>query len=244
MITLFATGFNLYVLTFLVLALGPAVGLMMYVYNIDPLDKEPGNLLWRLVLAGVLAGFIASVLESVAFSFFDAFSGLRHDGVAYTVLSDFLIVGVVEEGAKYILMARRTWQHPAFNCRFDGIVYAVFVSLGFAGMENIMYGLTYGTGVLFTRALLAIPAHMGFAVLFGLFYGQAKALSVRGNRFSSGVLIATGFVLSVFLHGLYDSAAMIEIDGTQLLFLLVVVIIYVINFMIVKRAAQHDQRFA
>jgi RsiW-degrading membrane proteinase PrsW (M82 family) len=108
----------------------------------------------------------------------------------------------------------------------------------------VQYGLTYGTCVLFSRALMAIPAHMGFAVLFGLFYGQAKSLALRGHGIGSGVLIGIGYLLSVFLHGLYDSAAMVQSNTSNLLFLLVVAGIYVIVFYVVRVAARHDRRFA
>ena len=160
------------------------------------------------------------------------FSGLDPRSAQFTIASDFLVVGVVEEGAKYWLMSRKTWDSPSFNCRFDGVVYAVFTSLGFAGMENIMYGLNYGTGVFLTRALMAIPAHMGFAVLFGIFYGWSAAC------------VVVGYALSVFLHGLYDSAAMVSSSASDSLFFLAVVVIYVVNFVVARQAAKHDKRFA
>lgn len=153
-------GIDPYLQIFLLLALAPAVILMVYVYRLDPIDKEPGGLLWSLVLRGVLAGLIAGALEGVGMQALGLFTGLEPDSVQFTVVSDFVVVGAIEEGAKYWLMARKTWRNPSFNCRFDGVVYAVFTSLGFAAMENVMYGLTYGSGVLVQRAFMAIPAHM------------------------------------------------------------------------------------
>lgn len=237
-------GIDAYLQIFLVLALAPAIFLMVYVYRLDPLDKEPAGLLWSLVWRGVLAGLIAGLLEDVGMQALGLYSGLDPRSAQFTVASDFLVVGVVEEGCKYWLMARKTWDSSAFNCRFDGVVYAVFTSLGFAGMENIMYGLNYGTGVLLTRAFMAIPAHMGFAVLFGLLYGQAKYLSVRGHGFRAGLCVIFGYVVSVFLHGLYDSAAMVSSSAGDNLFFLVVVVIYVVNFVVARHAARNDRRFA
>ena len=79
-----------------------------------------------------------------------------------------------------------------------------------AAMENVMYGLTYGSGVLVQRAFMAIPAHMGFAIIFGLLYGQARCMSLRRRGLESAACIAGGYLLSVFLHGAYDSAAMVS----------------------------------
>lgn len=241
---LLLTGLNLYFLLFLMIALAPAIYLMVYVYRLDPIDKEPMGLLWSLVLVGVAAALVAGVVEAVGMQVFGLFSGLDPNSVQFTVASDFLVVGLVEEGLKYLFMGRRTWRARAFNCRFDGVVYAVFTSLGFAAAENVMYGLTYGTGVLFARAFMAIPAHMGFAVLFGMFYGQGKLLDARGHGILSKGCIAVGYLLSVGLHGLYDSTAMVQTESSMAAFLVVVLAIYLINFVIARTAARHDKRFA
>ena len=138
MFFLLANGFTLYLLFFLILAIGPAVALMRYVYNLDPLEKEPSGLLSQLILRGVLAAFLAGVFEEVGMSVFGLLSGLDENTLGFELLSDFVVVGVIEEACKYILMGRATWNNPAFNCRYDGVVYAVFLLLGFAGMENVM----------------------------------------------------------------------------------------------------------
>ena len=115
------------------------------------------------------------------------------------------MVAVVEEGTKLFFLKRRSWRDPNFNFMFDGIVYSVFVSLGFAAFENIKYVFTYGLSVAMPRALLAVPGHLGFAVFMGVFYGRAKLCESRGQYFASKVSMAMGYVAAVFLHGFYDS---------------------------------------
>lgn len=244
MFFLLADGFSAYLIFFLILAIGPAAALMRYTYDLDPLDKEPPGLLARLILRGVIAAFIAGILEEAGMSAFGLLSGLDERSLGFSLLSDFLVVGVIEEGCKYVLMGTATWSNPAFNCRYDGVVYAVYASLGFAAMENVQYGFSYGTGVLMGRAIMAIPAHMGFAVLFGILYGQGKSLAVRGHRMGSAVCVGLGYALSVLLHGLYDATATLADYGSEGMFLLVVVAIYVIVFLLVRVAAKHDRRFA
>ncbi len=237
-------GLSMYFQMFLLLALLPAIVLMVYIYRLDPIDKEPDGLLWTLIIQGVYAALVSSLLEGVGMNVLGLYTGLDPQSASFEIVSDFLFVGVIEEGSKYWLMSRKTWNNLAFGCRFDGVVYAVFTSLGFAAAENLMYGFMYGPGVLFARAFMAIPAHMGFAVLFGLFYGQAKGMSVRGQKVGAGVLIAVGYVLSVLLHGLYDSAAMVGTNDSDAHFLLVVVVIYLVNFVLTRQAARNDRRFA
>ena len=242
MFFLLSNGLTLYLAIFLALAVGPAVALVRYVYNLDALEREPAGLLLALFWRGVIAALVASVLEQVGMDAFGLLSGLGRQDPWFLLLSDFAVVGVIEEACKYVLMARATWRDPNFNCRYDGVVYAVATSLGFAAAENVTYGLAYGPGVLLGRAMMAIPAHMGFAVVFGFLYGEAKLLSARGHRIGAGLCVACGYLLSVLLHGLYDSTATLFGSGDAT-FLLVVAVIYLIVFPVVRAMARHDRRF-
>ena len=127
--------------TLIAAAVIPALILLIYVYRLDRLEKEPKGLLWRLLLFGVLATAVAGYLERIGIRFLEAWADRP---VLHTLLLTFLIVGPAEEGSKYLLLKRRTWYNPNFNCRFDGVVYAVFVSMGFAIWENIAYVAALG----------------------------------------------------------------------------------------------------
>jgi len=112
------------------------------------------------------------------------------------------------------------------------------VSLGFAAFENIMYVFSYGLSVAPTRALLAIPAHMGFAVFMGTFYGRAKAAEAEGRYGGKTGNILFGYFAAVFLHGFYDASAMLQTDEATVVFMLFVVVMYVIVFNLIR----HDSR--
>ena len=135
----------------------PAVILLIRIYKADRLEKEPTGLLVSLVLMGVLATVPAIALEQVGSMLLGQL--LTENSLAYNAILYFVIVAYAEEGSKYLLLRRRTWYHPAFNCQFDGVVYAVFVSLGFALWENIGYVAMYGLGTAMVRALTAVPGH-------------------------------------------------------------------------------------
>ena len=157
---------------YILAAVLPAIILLRYIYKHDTVEKEPPGLLLTLLFMGVLAALCATVLEAIFQTVLDLL--VDPGSPVYTILLAFLVVAVVEEGTKFWLLKRRTWYHPAFNYRFDGIVYAVFVSLGFAAYENITYVLRYGLSVALPRALLAVPGHAAFAVVMGAFYGRAR----------------------------------------------------------------------
>ena len=156
----------------------PAVFLLVHVYRADKLEKEPAPLLISLVLYGIAATFIALLLERFGGWLLGRY--FPENSTPYNVLMYFGVVAFSEEGAKYFLLKRRTWNSAAFNCQFDGVVYAVFVSLGFALWENISYVLMYGLSTALVRAVTAVPGHACFGVFMGVWYGLAKR-RVRGR---------------------------------------------------------------
>ena len=147
----------------------PAVFLLIRVYHADRLEPEPSGLLLSLILRGVFATVIAMVLEELGSALLG--SVYAENSLPYNIIMYFVIVAFSEEGAKYILLRRRTWRSDAFNCQFDGVVYAVFVSLGFALWENLGYVAMYGLSTALVRAVTAVPGHACFGVFMGVYYG-------------------------------------------------------------------------
>jgi RsiW-degrading membrane proteinase PrsW (M82 family) len=83
---------------------------------------------------------------------------------------------------------------------YDGIVYAVFISLGFATVENLAYVLSAGFNTAIMRSVTAVPAHALFGVTMGYYLGIAKfAWPKFRNKY-----IRLGFATPVILHGIYD----------------------------------------
>ena len=146
-------------------AIIPAVVLLIKVYKADRLEKEPVSLILSLVFFGVLSTAIAMVLEQVGTAVLGNY--LPEGSVAYNAVLYFGIVAFSEEGAKYLLLKKRTWWDINFNCQFDGVVYGVSVSLGFALWENLGYVAMYGFGTALVRAVTAVPGHACFGVFRG-----------------------------------------------------------------------------
>ena len=223
---------------YILAAVLPAVLLLRYVYRHDTVEKEPPGLLLLLLAMGVLAALCSGFLEGLAQTLLSLLVSPRSP--VYVALLAFLVVAVIEEGTKLWLLRRCTWRHPAFNYRFDGIVYAVFVSLGFAAFENIQYVLSYGLSVALPRALLAVPGHMAFAVYMGVFYGRAKLCQGYGDPAGARRNLRRGYLWAVFLHGFYDTCAM---TGTALatgVFIVFVAVVYFRAYRLLKRESALD----
>ena len=226
-------------LVYLAAALLPAILLLRYVYRQDEIEKEPPGLLFSLLVLGCLSALCSGVLEGVADFLLRVV--VSPDSPAYIVLLAFLVVAVAEEGTKLFFLKRRTWNHPAFNYRFDGVVYAVFVSLGFAALENVQYVVNYGLSVALPRALLAIPGHLSFAIFMGVYYGRARLLENLGDHAGARRSLRAGFLIAVFLHGFYDSCAMLGTTLSSLVFLIFVIVMFVNAYRALKREAATDE---
>lgn len=216
----------------------PAALLMRYVYKHDRIEREPPWLLGSLVLLGVAAALVSIVLELLGQSILDSL--VSTDNPKYILLLAFLVVAAVEEGTKFFFLYRRTWRDANFNYRFDAIVYAVFVSLGFAAFENVKYVFNYGLSVALPRALLAIPGHMGFAVFMGFFYGRAKLCFTFGDRSGCRFDLILGYLAAVFLHGVYDTCCMTGTTRSTLVFVVFVLAMYLAVYFLIKHEAKTD----
>lgn len=216
----------------------PAIFLMRYVYRQDQIEPEPVGLLASLVWKGVLAALAAIVLEFIGQTVLQGL--VSEDNPNYVYYLAFLVVAAVEEGTKLFFLYRRTWKEPDFNYRFDAIVYAVFVSLGFAAFENVKYVFSYGLSVALPRAILAVPGHMGFAVFMGIFYGRAKRCADWGNRFGCKVNLILSYLFPVALHGVYDSCCMTGTNRSTLVFVIFVLVMYLLVFRLIRHESRTD----
>ena len=217
----------------------PAVFLMIQTYRLDRLDKESPLQLWTLVKAGIFSALIAMVLERVFCYLLD--QAVPQDDVLYGVLLYCVIVAYSEEGAKYFMLRRYSWRSLEFNCQYDGVVYAVFVSLGFALWENISYVLLYGFGAAIVRALTAIPGHACFGVFMGVFYGISKKYEYQNKKVASTLFSILSVIIPALLHGTYDYIATYE-TGTGY-FVIFIAALFIISWILIRSMSKRDRYF-
>ncbi len=223
---------------FIVAAVLPALILMRHIYRQDAIESEPGRLLFSLAVAGAFAVVPVTILEYAGQYLLSRV--VSPDTTLFLVLLMFLVVAPSEEGCKYFFLKRKTWRHPAFNYRFDGLVYAVFVSLGFAALENIGYVTQFGLSVAVTRAVLSVPAHMSFGVFMGSYYGRAKVREVAGDPAGARRLRRTGLMIAILLHGFFNSCLVMN-DATAMgVFIAFILILYILVFRRIKKDARND----
>lgn len=225
---------------FLAAAVLPAIVLLIYVYRLDPVEKEPAGLLISLLFLGMVSTVPALILEMAGSSLMQSPLAYYGSNVALTreIIENFIVVALVEECCKYVALRWRTWRNPNFNYLFDGIVYAVFVGLGFAIAENINYVYSFGLGTAFVRAFTAIPGHCMFAIFMGYFYGHARHSAALGHPARSFAFNCLAIAVPVIWHGLYDLLASTD----DALFLANLVALVVLGLIVIKGASNRAER--
>ena len=219
-------------------ALLPAVYLIGYVYKKDRVEKEPAGLLWKLAFLGAVSTIPAAFIEIVLENFLGIF--FLPEQLFYQLISNFLIVAVTEEFWKRQVVMRAAWRHPAFNYRFDAIVYAVCSAMGFAAMENIMYVADGGLSVAVSRALLAVPSHAVDGVLMGFFLGEAKLCERQGDFMGRKKNMKNSLLVPVLAHGFNDFCLTIGTVSAMLCFVAFVVIMDIFAVRKINQASKED----
>lgn len=177
-------------------AIAPIVIIVLYIYLKDKYEKEPIRLLFYNFMLGAVISIIITTMIYVIFEIILPLPD--HYSIFQQLVKAFIVVGLVEEFSKYIIVRYYAQPHKEFDEPFDGIVYAVMVSLGFAATENIAYVVQGGYEVALLRAFTAVPAHATFGIMMGYYMGKAK-FSVRRRK-----LNLLGLFLATLFHGAYD----------------------------------------
>jgi RsiW-degrading membrane proteinase PrsW (M82 family) len=180
----------------LALALAPGAVIGLYIYLKDKYEREP----IRLVVMSFFLGVASTVVTLLISLPINKVVPIDETSLSEQAVHAFLLVALIEEFSKFIFVRWVLYPNKNFNEPFDGIVYAVSVSLGFAGLENILYVFNSDNGVAVgvLRMFTAVPAHATFAVLMGYFLGRAK--HEQGKSYFAWF----GLGAAALFHGAYD----------------------------------------
>lgn len=212
-----------------IIAIIPVVVLMILIYFGDKIEKEPVGLVLGLMGMGMLSTIPSIIMEMAGTFVLDLV--LEPESILYNFLLYFFVVAVTEELFKFLFMFVITWKNKHFDYVFDGVIYAVSSSLGFALLENIGYvmgagtqGFLPGIGIGIGRAFLAVPMHTAVAIFMGYFYGKAKESMFRHKIGTCFLFIGLSLMVPMLLHGFYDFCC-----GVGNILMIVVFVIFVVG---------------
>ncbi len=179
----------------------PVVFWGFYHYYKDRLQPEPFLNLIVCFGLGIAASFLSKLMYQAA-----GVVGLRYDAFmlaestlvglfAYAVV----LIGGIEETAKFVPFVVVALRFKAFDEPLDGIIYASFIALGYAAMENYQY-LQYLTGSeAILRGFASPLVHIMFSSIWGYMIGNAY---LQGKRLI--LLSFLALTISALMHGVYD----------------------------------------
>lgn len=240
----------LYVICLFILTIAPAIFLAAYIYKKDVYEKESTKLLTRLFFAGILSAMLTIIISSILGGIFPFFASDSTNVLYYSLpeLFIYVFVGIafVEEFSKWIFVKMIAWNNKEFNYLYDAIVYSVFVSLGFATIENILYALEVSTlkNVLL-RAVLAVPGHAFDGVFMGYNLAKAKLFKLQKDKKNSRKYLIFSLLVPTLLHGIYDFLLFADESNHFFLWLFIffILILYIMAFLYIKKVSKDATYF-
>ena len=213
-------------------AIIPTVLILIFILKFDKYQKEPPLLLAILFILGILSIIPTIIAELILNSLLNVYLGKVSESL-YILTEAFIGIALIEEFFKLTSTRLFSFKHKAYNEVYDGMIYCVMVSLGFATAENILYVMQYGLSTAIVRAVTAVPAHTMFALVMGYYMSLNKFLKSNKSRYRILTLL-----FPVLLHGIYDAMLMLGIDSALLLFIPFMVFMYTKSIKLIKETSE------
>jgi len=178
-------------------AIAPGLALFSYFYLRNEISNEPSRTLFHTFIYGAILTFPILFIQHVF---------TEEQMIQSVFIRNVLFSSTVEEFFKWLILVMAIYQHVEFEDPYDGILYGVSISLGFATVENILYLFTYGVNTAFIRALLPVSSHAIFGVVMGYYLGRAKFAKSQ----SSKPLLFVALIVPLGLHMIYNGILAIQ----------------------------------
>lgn len=212
-------------LDLLIIAIAPSLAFLIWIYIKDKYEKEPIKFLIKVFSIGALISIPAIAIEDFLIKIY------INNEYIYLIYISFIVAALTEEFLKYIVLISCVLNSKYYTEKLDGIVYSVFLTLGFATIENIIY--IFGESYLsvlelgLSRALISIPAHIMFAITMGYYLSIYKFNKDNKNR--KRIYLFKVLFFPVLFHGIFDFLLILEANWSTVLFLIYLVYLWKIN---------------
>ncbi|MCA0970325.1 intramembrane metalloprotease PrsW [Halobacillus litoralis] len=208
-------------------AISPAVAIMTFIYLSKKIELEPLPLIVRMFIIGIIMVFPIMFIQ-YAFETEGLFQN--------PFLKSFFLAGLIEEFFKWFFLIFVAYQHSDFDHHYDGIIYAVAISLGFATIENIIYLFANGIEIAMLRAVFPVSSHALFGIIMGYYLGKAK-FSSRHKKLCLFLAVA----IPVSLHTVYDFIMSVFEQSWLYWITPFMIVLWVIGFRKIRVANRHHE---
>ncbi len=224
-----------------IIAVLPIIFICLYIYNKDK-EKEPLKFLIKLFLLGILSCFLVMLISWKIQTVFPIFAKEVDEMSFFEVfLYSFVGVALIEEICKWIMVYFGGYKSKYFDQVYDSVVYAVFVSLGFAFFENLLYVIPKGSFQIgLFRGLLAIPGHACDAIFMGYYLSLAKIAGSKGQKKLELKYQCLSILMPTILHGFYDFCLFANFSILIFIFFIFIICLYKVSFSKLKELSVNN----
>lgn len=213
----------------------PVFLLGMFIYKKDR-NKEPWELLVKLFAGGILSCFLVLIVSGILGIFFPIFSADSSKlNLFELIIYVFIGVALVEECCKWIFAYMFSYNDKHFDEIYDMIIYTVFVALGFAFFENLLYVYENGIMIGIIRAISAVPGHACDGVFMGYYLGLAKQTHINNRKDLNTKYLILSILVPTILHGIYDYCLFTGKVILIIMFFVFVILLYVYAIKKIKK---------
>lgn len=140
----------------------------------------------------------------------------------------YLLIWITEELSKFFFF--NLWKYFQIQSVKQWVLYTIFIALGFAFIENILYiNSIYSQSwnitstviwVFISRNIFSIICHVTSSAILWDFFSRAYLLFKYKLNFSFIKLVFLGFILSVFTHSLFDIFLTLNVFSIIILYII------------------------
>lgn len=224
----------------ILLAILPAIVVAILIYKADKVEKEPKKELLKSFLLGIVASLLTFFLS---YFFRVSHININFKNWVDVLFYSFFGISLIEEFSKWLCSYLFLKKNKDYNYLFDGIVYTVFVALGFATVENILYTLDGGVATGIIRAITTVPAHAFFGIFSGYYLSLSKQELLISNKKKYSIYLLYSLLIPFLLHGFYDFCLLMQNMFLLCVYLVFVVTLYSFSIYQVKKMMVIDRPF-
>lgn len=200
------------------IAVLPAI-IVVILYLIFDKDKNRNKNLKLLVLF-ILGGIGSYICYRVEMHIGGYFPKIATYGYIASLFYAIFGVAIFEEGYKWIFA--NVFSHRKQCSKIEIMEYAIFVSLGFAIFESVVFYVSKGgMNAAVSRFFTATPSHLLCAIIMGMFLIKEKHKVLN---------TCLGLIIPTVIHALYNSFLYMKNNDLDVysIWLLIIVTFYII----------------
>ena len=220
----------------ILLSILPIILIAIYFYNKD-VHKEPNKLLKKLFISGLIAGLLVIIISLIYNYLIPNYNSLTNNNYLNMFIYSFVFISLIEELSKWLMIYLISYHNPEYDEFYDIILYSVFVALGFATLENLLYTLpNKSVYVTIFRGITAIPAHACYQTFMGYYLTLSK-FNVKKKK----LYIVLSIVIPIILHGIYDLLLYLGNVAFLVIFLIFLITMFAMTIANANKIANIDK---